>query len=121
MPICAGSKHVHAFDFHWRHSPVAGVPKTRRAIMLKNLLVHIPSERQSRPVVDGAISLAMVRAAHLDAVSIGYETVSVGLAVGSGAAVATVFEVERKQALALAESALGVFETDRSAQRQDQL
>jgi hypothetical protein len=39
--------------------------------MLKNLLV--PSERLVRPVVDGAISLAIARAAHLDAVSIGYE------------------------------------------------
>ena len=47
--------------------------------MLKNLLVHIPSERPIRPVVDGAVSLAMARAAHLDAVSVGYETANVGL------------------------------------------
>jgi hypothetical protein len=80
--------------------------------MLKNLLVHIPSERPARPVVDGAVSLAMARAAHLDAVSIGYETVSVGLAVDGGAAVAAVFEVERERALARAETALGVFETE---------
>jgi len=80
--------------------------------MLKNLLVHIPSERLARPVVDAAVSLAMARAAHLDAVSIGYETVSVGLAVDGGAAVAAVFEVERERALARAETALGVFETE---------
>jgi nucleotide-binding universal stress UspA family protein len=80
--------------------------------MLKTLLVHIPSERLARPVVDGAVSLAMARAAHLDAVSIGYETVSVGLAVDGGAAVAAVFEVERERALARAETALGVFETE---------
>ncbi len=49
--------------------------------MLKNLLVHIPSERLVRPVVDGAISLAVSHAAHLDAVSVGYETANVGLAM----------------------------------------
>ena len=80
--------------------------------MLKNLLVHIPSERQVRPVVDAAISLALARAAHLDAVSVGYETANVGLAVDGGAAVAAVFEVERERALARANAALAVFETE---------
>ena len=42
--------------------------------MLKNILVHIPSERPIRPIADSAISLAVMRAAHLDAVSIGFET-----------------------------------------------
>ena len=41
--------------------------------MLKNILVHIPSERLIRPIIDGAVSLAVTRAAHLDAVSIGFE------------------------------------------------
>ena len=54
----------------------------RRAIMLKNLLVHIPSERQISPIVDGAVSLAMTRAAHLDAVSIGFETSTTGFSHG---------------------------------------
>ena len=80
--------------------------------MLKNLLVHIPSESLIRPVVDGAISLAVACAAHLDAVSIGYETANVGLAVDSGAAVAAVFELERERALA---RACGL--RNRSAQR----
>ena len=80
--------------------------------MLKNLLVHIPSERPIRPVVDGAVSLAMARAAHLDAVSVGYETANVGLAVDGGAAVAAVFEIERERALARANAALAVFETE---------
>jgi hypothetical protein len=71
--------------------------------MLKNLLVHIPSERPIRPVVDGAVSLAVTHAAHLDAVSIGYETANVGLAVEGGAAVAAIFEIERQRALARAE------------------
>ncbi len=35
--------------------------------MLKDLLVYIPSESLIRPVVDGAVSLAVARAAHLDA------------------------------------------------------
>lgn len=80
--------------------------------MLKNLLVHIPSESLIRPVVDGAVSLAMARAAHLDAVSVGYETANVGLPVDGGAAVAAVFEIERERALARANAALAIFETE---------
>ena len=80
--------------------------------MLKTLLVHIPSERPIRPVVDGAVSLAMARAAHLDAVSVGYESANVGLAIDGGAAVAAVFELERERALARADAALAVFETE---------
>jgi nucleotide-binding universal stress UspA family protein len=80
--------------------------------MLKNLLVHIPSERLVRPVVDGAISLAVSRAAHLDAISVGYETVNVGLAMEGGAAVAAVFEIEQERALARANAALAVFEAE---------
>jgi hypothetical protein len=67
--------------------------------MLKTLLVHVPSERPIRPVVDGAISLAVSYGAQLDAVSIGYETTNVGLAFESGgAAVAAVFEIEQERA-----------------------
>jgi nucleotide-binding universal stress UspA family protein len=80
--------------------------------MLKNLLVHIPSERQVRAVVDGAISLAVARDAHLDAVSVGYESANVGLVVDGGAAVAAVFEVEHERALARANAALAVFEAE---------
>ncbi len=80
--------------------------------MLKSLLVHIPSERAIRPVVDGAISLAVARAAHLDAISVGYETANVGLAVDGGAAVAAIFEVERERALVRANDALAVFEAE---------
>ncbi len=80
--------------------------------MLKNLLVHIPSERLVRPVVDGAISLAVSHASHLDAVSVGYETANVGLAMEGGAAVAAVFEIEQERALARANAALVVFEAE---------
>src|SRR6202035_4311034 len=57
----------------------ARLSKDRRAGMLNNILVHIPSERLIRPIADSAVSLAVMRAAHLDAVSIGFETVHVGL------------------------------------------
>jgi nucleotide-binding universal stress UspA family protein len=81
--------------------------------MLKNLLAHIPSERLLRPVVDSAISLAVSHAAHLDAISVGYVTTSVGFPVDAGgAAVAAVFEVERERALARANAALAVFEIE---------
>jgi nucleotide-binding universal stress UspA family protein len=80
--------------------------------MLKNLLVHIPSERAMRPVIDGSISLAMARNAHLKAVSIGYAAGNVGLAIDGGAAVAAVFEMERERALERANAALAVFEAE---------
>ncbi len=80
--------------------------------MLKNILVHIPSERLIRPIADSAISLAVTRAAHLDAVSIGFEATNVGLALDGGAALAAVFEVEHENALARANAALAVFETE---------
>ena len=75
--------------------------------MLKNLLVHVPSERLIRPVVEVAVSLAASRAAHLDAVSVGYETANVGIPIDAGgAAVAAVFEIEQERALARANAAL---------------
>jgi nucleotide-binding universal stress UspA family protein len=81
--------------------------------MLKNLLVHIPSERLIRPVVDGAVSLAVTHAAHLHAISVGYETTNVGLAMDvGGASVAAVFEIEQERALERANAALAVFETE---------
>ncbi len=81
--------------------------------MLKSLLVHIPSERHVRPILDGAISLAIAHKAHLEAISVGYETTNVGLAVDAGgAALAAVFEIERERALERANAALAVFETE---------
>ncbi len=79
--------------------------------MLKNILVHIPSERSIRPIVDSAVSLAMMQAAHLDAVSIGFETANLGLTIDGAAAVATIYDVEHESALARANAALAVFET----------
>jgi nucleotide-binding universal stress UspA family protein len=92
----------------------AGTPfrKVWRAVMLNNILVHIPSERLIRPIADSAISLAVMCKAHLDAVSIGFETVHVGLPLDGGAALATVFEIEYENALARANAALAVFERE---------
>ena len=80
--------------------------------MLKNLLVHLPSERPLRPVMDCAISLAASLGAHLDAVAVGYESVSVGLVADGGAAVAGVMEMERERALQRANAALAAFEPE---------
>jgi nucleotide-binding universal stress UspA family protein len=80
--------------------------------MLKDILVHIPSERSIRPIADSAISLAIAHAAHLDAVSIGFETANLGLSIDGAAAVATIYEVEHESALARANAALAVFETE---------
>jgi nucleotide-binding universal stress UspA family protein len=80
--------------------------------MLKDILVQIPSERPIRPVVDSAISLAQSHSAHLDAVSIGFESANIGLAVDGAAVVAAVFDLERDRALARANAALEVFETE---------
>lgn len=80
--------------------------------MRKNFLVHIPSERLIRPLVDGAISLAVSYAAHLHAISVGYETTNVLPVDAGGAAVAAIFEIERERALARADAALAIFETE---------
>ncbi len=82
--------------------------------MFKNILVHIPTERSVRPVVDAAVSLATARRSHLDAIAIGYESMSaVGMVVeGGGAAVAAVMGLEHDRALERAEAAISVFEIE---------
>jgi nucleotide-binding universal stress UspA family protein len=84
--------------------------------MLKSLLVHIPSERSIRPVVDSAVSLAAARGIHLDAVALGYEMADAGLVVEAGGAAATaVFAAAQERATAQANAALSVFETEARA------
>ena len=83
--------------------------------MIKDILVHIPTERPMRPVIDASISLAATFSAHLDAFSIGH--VSTGVAAyaldgGAATAVAAVFEMEREKAAERATTALAVFETE---------
>jgi nucleotide-binding universal stress UspA family protein len=82
--------------------------------MSGNILVHIPSERSVRPVIDVAVSLATARRSHLDAIAIGYESMSaVGMVVEvGGAAVAAVMGVEHDRALERANAAISVFEIE---------
>jgi nucleotide-binding universal stress UspA family protein len=82
--------------------------------MFRNILVHIPSERSVRSVIDAAISLAAARRSHLDAIAIGYESISAaGMVVeGGGAAVAAMMGVEHDRAMDRANAAISVFEIE---------
>ena len=82
--------------------------------MFRNILVHLPSERPVRPVVDLAIALSAARRSHLDAVAAGYESMgTIGMvAVGGGAAVAAVMGDEQERALERANAAISVFEIE---------
>ena len=82
--------------------------------MLRNILVHIPSERPVRPVIEVAVALTTARRSRLDAVAIGYESMGgVGMLVGSGgAAIAAVVGAEQERALERADAAISVFEVE---------
>jgi nucleotide-binding universal stress UspA family protein len=83
--------------------------------MIKDILVHIPTERPMRPAIDASISLAAAFGAHLDAIALGYvSTGAVAYAFDGGAAntVAAVFEREQEKAAERATRALSVFETE---------
>jgi|SRR4051794_8053963 len=82
--------------------------------MFRNILVHIPSERPVRPVVDVAVALAIARRAHLDAIAIGYESLGAAglIAEGGGVAIAAVLGAEQERAQERADAAIAVFETE---------
>ena len=82
--------------------------------MFRNILVHLPSERPVRPVIDVAVALSVARRSHLDAVAVGYESMgTIGMMVdGGGAAVAAVIGDEQGRALVRANAALSVFEIE---------
>jgi nucleotide-binding universal stress UspA family protein len=82
--------------------------------MFRNILVHLPSERPVRPVVDLAIALSAARRSHLDAVAVGYESMgTVGMvAEGGGAAIAAMMGDEQERALERANAAISVFEIE---------
>ena len=82
--------------------------------MFRNILVHLPSERPVRPVIDVAIALSVARRSHLDAVAVGYESMgTIGMMVdGGGAAVAAVIGDEQGRALVRANAALSAFEIE---------
>ena len=79
--------------------------------MIKDILVHVPTERPARPVIDASISIAAGFGAHLDAMAVGYVAASAAL-VDAGAAVGAVFEIEREQAVERTAAALAVFEAE---------
>jgi hypothetical protein len=81
--------------------------------MIKDILVHVPTERPARPVVDASVSLAAAFEAHLDALAVGYISTSTAFVVGgsAAAAVAGVFEMERERAAERAAVALAIFES----------
>jgi nucleotide-binding universal stress UspA family protein len=80
--------------------------------MYRNLLVNVPTERSPRPVIDGAVSLAVRCKAPLDAIAAGYESAAIPLVAEGGAAVAAIFEAEREKAIERANAALAVFEAE---------
>ena len=83
--------------------------------MIKDILVHIPTERPSRPIIDASIALATNFDAHLDAVALGYVSTGAAAFAFDGAAapaVAAVFEMEQEKAAERAATALSIFETE---------
>jgi nucleotide-binding universal stress UspA family protein len=84
------------------------------ATMIKDILVHIPTERPARPVVDVSISLAAKFGAHLDALAVGYVSASTAYVVNGGAAIAAaaVFEIEQERAAERSVAALAVFDAE---------
>ena len=82
--------------------------------MIQDILVHIPSERPPRPVVDASVSLAQAFGAHLDALATGYiSTSSAYVMDGSGAAaVAAVYDMEQEKAARRTAAALAIFEAE---------
>ena len=82
--------------------------------MMKDILVHVPTERPVRPVVDASVSLASAFAAHLDAIAVGYIATSTAYVAdgGAAAAVATLFEAEQRRAAERTAASLAIFETE---------
>lgn len=81
--------------------------------MIRDILVHIPTEAPPRPVIDASISVALTFGAHLDALAVGYVSARTAFAIGGAAAIAAeVIEEERIEAYQRARSAAEVFELE---------
>jgi nucleotide-binding universal stress UspA family protein len=80
--------------------------------MIKDILVHIPSERSPRPAIDASVSLATSVGAHLDAIATGYASTNVPFIAEAGAAVAASLEFEYERAMERADAAMRVFEIE---------
>jgi nucleotide-binding universal stress UspA family protein len=87
--------------------------RDEETVMIKDILVHIPTDQPPQPVVDASVSLAAAIGAHLDAVAIGYIPASTAYVVDGSAAVAVAaaFEMERQRAAQRSAAALAIFET----------
>lgn len=79
--------------------------------MIKDILVHIPTQSPAQPVTDASLSLASTFGGHLDAWITGYvSTATAYVTTGTdAAAVAAVFEMEQDKAAESAETALSIF------------
>ena len=81
--------------------------------MTKDILVHIPTERAMKPVIDASISLASFFDARIEAIAAGYVSANTYVIEGSSsAAVAAVFEIGQQRATDRAMAALAVFEAE---------
>jgi nucleotide-binding universal stress UspA family protein len=81
--------------------------------MIRDILVHVPTEQTIKPVVDASVSLAPFFGARIEAIATGYVTASSYVIEGSSAgATAAVFEIGEKHAADRALAALTVFETE---------
>jgi nucleotide-binding universal stress UspA family protein len=82
--------------------------------MMKDILVHIPTDRTARAVIDASISLSSMFGAHLDGVATGYVSTATAYVMdgSDAAAVAAVFEIEQKRATERATMALALFDTE---------
>jgi len=80
--------------------------------MIKDILVHIPTERSARPVIDGSISLAAKFGAQVDALAVSYITAGTSYIMEGGVAMAAVLKLERERALERAKATLETFETE---------
>ena len=80
--------------------------------MIKDILVHIPTERSAGPVIDGSVSLASKFGAQLDALAVGYTTTGSSYLMEGGVAMAAVLKLESERALESAKATLEMFETE---------
>lgn len=81
--------------------------------MIKDILVHLPTDRAIKPVIDASVSLASFFDAHIEAFAAGDITANTYAIEGSSAAaVAAVFEIGQQRATDRAMAALTVFETE---------
>lgn len=96
----------------WRR-PTRQTARRKDPTMIKDILVHIPTESPPRPVINASISVALTFGAHLDALAVGYVSARTAFAIDGAAAIAAeVVEEERIEAYRRAQSAAEVFELE---------